>query len=60
MAENFLVCQNIYIYFNKFNSVISDFKELNDLSKLKILEGERDRSYLVAEYVSTCHNLRDR
>ena len=34
------------IYFNKFNSVISDFKELNDLSKLKIglLLGEGDRA----------------
>ena len=49
------------IYFNKFNSVISDFKELNDLSKLKIglLLGEGDRAYLAAQYVSTCHNLRD-
>ena len=47
------------IYFNKFNSVTSDFKELNELSKLKILLGEGDRTDLTAQYISTCHNLRD-
>ena len=45
------------IYFEKFSSIISDFKEMNDLSKLKILLG--DRAYLAAQCISTCHNLRD-
>ena len=47
------------IYFNKFTSVIPGFKELNELSKLKLVLGERDRAYLSAQYVSACHNLRD-
>ncbi len=47
------------MYFNKLNSVISGFTELNDLSKLKILLGEEDKAYLAPQYVSTYHNLRD-
>lgn len=34
----------INIYSNKFNSVISHFKELNELSTLKLLRGE-DRTH---------------
>ena len=47
------------IYFNKFNSVISHFQELDELSLLRILLGEGDRAYLAAQYISACHNLRD-
>ncbi len=48
------------IYFNKFNSVISHFKELNDHSKLKILPGDGDRADLAVQYISTRHTLRHR
>ena len=56
-CETFIDIRNSYC--NKFNSVIADFKDLSDLSKVKILLGEGDRAYLAAQYVSTCHNLRD-
>ena len=39
--------------------IMSDFKELNNQSKLKILLGEGDRAYLAAHYISACHNLKD-
>lgn len=34
------------IYFNKFNSLVPDFKELSELSKFTILLGEGDRANL--------------
>ena len=46
-------------YFSKFSSKITNFNDLNDLAKLKVLLGEGDWAYLAAQYVSACHNLRD-
>ena len=46
------------LYFNKFNHIIPNFKDLNETSKINFLLGEGDRTYLAAQYVQTCHNLR--
>ena len=53
--KNFYEIRNIY--FNKFNSVISDFKELNDLSTLKILLGEGDRRHVAVQYFCAWQEL---
>ena len=56
-CEKFNYTKNIHL--KKSGVIISDFKELNDKSKLRIPLGEGDRAYLAAQYISTCHNLRD-
>ena len=43
-CETFNETRNIYL--NNFSSLISDFNELNDQSKLNILLGEADRTHL--------------
>jgi len=46
------------LYFNKFNYIIPNFIDLDDISKLNFLLGEGDKTYLAAQYIQTCHNLR--
>nr|WPH61295.1 reverse transcriptase [Somniosus microcephalus] len=55
-CEKFNTSRNIL--FNKLSQTTPDFKELDDLSKLRLVLGEGDRPYLGAKYVTTCHNLR--
>ena len=45
--------------FIKFNSKITNFNDLNDIEKFKILLGEGDHAYLASLYILACHTLRD-
>ena len=46
-------------YFDKLSLATPDFKELDDISKLRIILGEGNTAHLGAQYVTACPNLRD-
>ena len=46
-------------YFRKFLSFVPHFTVLDDNDKLNILLGEGPAAHLAAQYVTTCHKMRD-